>query len=60
MAKRILNHDILNTMEFIPYKETRKYVKFIFRNIYFYKLLYTELKDSQDLNQIFDITVFKH
>ncbi|MBP9674311.1 MAG: lytic transglycosylase domain-containing protein [Bacteriovoracaceae bacterium] len=58
--KEFLNHDILNTMEFIPYKETRKYVKFIFRNIYFYKLLYTELKDSQDLNQIFDITVFKH
>lgn len=49
---------ILKNIEAIPFLETRNYVKLIFRNIYFYKLLINEKQDAVDpreLNQIFDV-----
>lgn len=47
---------MLNNIENIPFNETRKYVKLIFRNIFFYKLLFSDdRKDSDSLNQIYDI-----
>lgn len=48
---------ILHQIEEIPFLETRNYVKLIFRNIYFYKLLNSENPsiDSQNPNQIFDL-----
>lgn len=47
---------ILKNIENIPYRETRKYVKLIFRNIFFYKLLLNDgAKDKQKFNQIFDL-----
>jgi soluble lytic murein transglycosylase len=48
--------NILQNIENIPFLETRKYVKLIFRNIFFYKMiLEDDQKDSQALNQIYDI-----
>ena len=50
------SESILKNIENIPYLETRKYVKLIFRNIFFYKMLLADNKsDSNDLNQIYDI-----
>lgn len=47
---------ILVNIENIPFNETRKYVKLIFRNIFFYKMLNkANLADSKKVNQIFDI-----
>lgn len=49
---------ILKNIESIPFLETRNYVKLIFRNIFFYKLLIEQreqLADSKEPNQIFDI-----
>ncbi len=47
---------MLKNIENIPFLETRKYVKLIFRNIFFYKMILSNShKDSQDLNQIYDI-----
>lgn len=49
---------ILKNIEAIPFLETRNYVKLIFRNIFFYKLLIErkeELVDSKEPNQIFDV-----
>ena len=49
---------ILKNIESIPFLETRNYVKLIFRNIFFYKLLIErneQLADSKDPNQIFDV-----
>lgn len=47
---------ILENIENIPFTETRKYVKLIFRNMFFYKLLTeNESKGSHQLNKIFDI-----
>lgn len=46
---------ILVNIENIPYTETRKYVKLIFRNIFFYKLLNDNGEDNQKFNQIFDL-----
>ncbi len=54
---------IIKNIESIPFLETRNYVKLIFRNIFFYKLLMDkkDLKDSSDLNKIFDVSLgFKH
>lgn len=54
---------IIKNIEAIPFLETRNYVKLIFRNIYFYKLLTDEkgLADSSEANKIFDINLgFKH
>jgi soluble lytic murein transglycosylase len=50
---------MLQNIENIPFLETRKYVKLIFRNIFFYKML-TEDENKQDsntLNKIYDIHV---
>lgn len=54
---------ILKNIEAIPFQETRNYVKLIFRNIFFYKLLLDkkELADPSEPNKIFDVTLgFKH
>lgn len=51
------SESMLENIENIPFYETRKYVKLIFRNIFFYKML-TEgevNKDSHNLNKIYDI-----
>lgn len=51
---------ILKNIEAIPFLETRNYVKLIFRNIYFYKLLIEkkeQLADSREPNKIFDINL---
>lgn len=59
--KRYLTSDsILHNVENIPFSETRKYVKLIFRNIFFYKLINeeqvkTSLNDSREVNKIFDV-----
>ena len=51
------NHSILHNIENIPFPETRKYVKLIFRNLFFYKMLDQkhELADSKKVNEIFDV-----
>lgn len=54
---------ILKNIESIPFLETRNYVKLIFRNIFFYKLLMekNELTDPSEPNKIFDVRLgFKH
>lgn len=51
---------ILKNIETIPFLETRNYVKLIFRNIFFYKLLLQEqskLADSSEPNKIFDVSL---
>jgi soluble lytic murein transglycosylase len=51
---------MLNTIESIPFLETRNYVKLIFRNIFFYKILHgpnKELANHQDLNRIYDVNL---
>jgi soluble lytic murein transglycosylase len=50
---------IIKNIESIPFLETRNYVKLIFRNIFFYKLLMEkkELADSSELNKIFDVNL---
>jgi soluble lytic murein transglycosylase len=52
----LTSDSILQNIENIPFLETRKYVKLIFRNIFFYKMLYNDEKtDSTDFNKIYDI-----
>lgn len=54
---------ILKNIEAIPFLETRNYVKLIFRNIFFYKLLLEkkELTDPSEPNKIYDVALgFKH
>lgn len=49
---------ILKNIEAIPFLETRNYVKLIFRNIFFYKLLIErkeQIADSREPNKIFDV-----
>jgi soluble lytic murein transglycosylase len=49
---------IIKNIEAIPFLETRNYVKLIFRNIFFYKILLgdeKELTDSGEHNKIFDV-----
>lgn len=56
--KRYLTNDsMLHNIENIPFLETRKYVKLIFRNIFFYKMLNEsdELNDTNKTNKIYDI-----
>lgn len=50
---------ILKNIESIPFLETRNYVKLIFRNMFFYKLLLEkkELTDNSELNKIYDISL---
>lgn len=51
------SESMLENIENIPFYETRKYVKLIFRNIFFYKMLTegSENQDSHKLNKIYDI-----
>ncbi len=54
---------ILKNIESIPFLETRNYVKLIFRNIFFYKLLLNKNgpNDSTEPNKIYDVNLgFKH
>ncbi len=50
---------ILKNIEAIPFLETRNYVKLIFRNIFFYKILLEgekqQLADAKEANKLFDI-----
>lgn len=49
---------ILRNIEVIPFLETRNYVKLIFRNIFFYKLLLNEtneVADTSESNKIYDV-----
>lgn len=56
--KEIFKSDsMLHTIEMIPFNETRDYVKLIFRNIYFYKLLANNSVDDQSTNHIYDINL---
>lgn len=51
---------MMRNIESIPFLETRNYVKLIFRNIFFYKLLTdttNERKDPSELNRIYDINL---
>lgn len=56
------HESILYNIESIPYAETRNYVKLIFRNMFFYKLVEEQdIKDSQSFNQLFNIRLgFNH
>ncbi len=51
--------DMLSSIENIPFLETRNYVKLIFRNLYFYKILEDkkDLSDKEAFNTIFDVGV---
>lgn len=55
----LTSDSILHNIENIPFLETRKYVKLIFRNIFFYKLIdsKTQLKDTKHKNQLFNIAL---
>ncbi|MCO4753427.1 MAG: lytic transglycosylase domain-containing protein [Bacteriovoracaceae bacterium] len=57
--REYLTHEdsILHNIENIPFPETRKYVKLIFRNLFFYKMMDKELElaDSKKVNKIFDV-----
>lgn len=55
--KTYFKHDsILYNIESIPYAETRNYVKLIFRNMFFYKLVEEQnINDSNSFNQLFNI-----
>lgn len=48
---------MLHTIEMIPFNETRDYVKLIFRNMYFYKLLANNTLDDKSNNHIYDINL---
>lgn len=57
------DESILKNIESIPFLETRNYVKLIFRNIFFYKLLLEnkDLADTGEPNKIYNISLgFKH
>ncbi len=61
--KFLFHESILHNIENIPYDETKNYVKLIFRNIFFYKLIKEKkvINDDQSMNQIFDVSLgFKH
>lgn len=49
------SESLLHTIESIPYNETRKYVKLIFRNIFFYRFLQTASIEGDNLQKIFDL-----
>ncbi len=54
------DESILKNIEAIPFLETRNYVKLIFRNIFFYKLLIDKnpkVVDSSEVNKIFDVNL---
>lgn len=49
------NDNPLLMIESIPFKETRDYVKFIYRNLFYYKILFDQL-DTSSIEQSFKIT----
>lgn len=51
--------EMLPNIESIPFLETRNYVKLIFRNLFFYKLLdeKIDLTDPATFNQIYDVAL---
>ena len=52
----LTSDSILENIENIPFNETKKYVKLIFRNMFFYKLLTpNQAQDTAKLNEIYDI-----
>ena len=52
----LTSRSILENIENIPYLETRKYVKLIYRNIFFYKMILDQHEnESSDLNKIYDL-----
>lgn len=54
--ERIFRSDsFLHIVEAIPYAETQKYVKLIYRNVYFYKLLNQSEKDTHSANKAYDV-----
>lgn len=53
------DHSTLHIVESIPYKETRLYVKLIYRNLFFYKLINGYKNDPQTINKIFDVLIAK-
>lgn len=56
--KEIFKSDsMLHTIEMIPFNETRDYVKLIFRNMYFYKLLANNSVDDKNHSHIYDINL---
>ena len=54
------DHSTLHVIESIPIKETNLYVKLIFRNLFFYKLINGYKNDSDMHNKIFDILITKN
>ena len=50
---------MLHVVESIPIKETNLYVKFIFRNLFFYKLIDGHQDDSEMPHKIFDVIIEK-
>lgn len=50
---------ILKNIEMIPFSETRNYVKLIFRNIFFYKLLLegADQPESPEVNRIYNVAL---
>lgn len=61
-SKYLTSDDILLNIENIPFNETRKYVKLIFRNIFFYKLLTSKekMQDTSSPNELFGIKLGFH
>ncbi len=52
----LTSNSILENIENIPFNETKKYVKLIFRNMFFYKMLTpNQEQDTAKLNKIYDI-----
>lgn len=53
------DESILKNIEAIPFLETRNYVKLIFRNIFFYKILLEgnnpQLADAKEVNKLFNV-----
>lgn len=54
----IASEDPLINLESIPFKETRQYVKLIYRNMFFYKLLNDEHNPTLGLDESFRITSY--
>lgn len=56
MKSYFKHESLLFNIESIPYTETRNYVKLIFRNMFFYKLVEEhDINDSHAFNQLFNI-----
>ena len=57
--ERFNNRSLLHDIESIPFHETRNYVKYIFRNIFFYKLLQTNELDNHSTTRIYNVALGK-